>query len=1193
MKKIVEFLKNPLVIAIIGLIALSLLIWFAGPSIKFGENNSAPLGSPMARLVLIIMVLMIWGMHTLWKKLQEKKHNAELVDDLQENQAGQARDHTSSQSAEEIQVINERFTQALSTLKRLKFKGKGQNKALYELPWYIIIGPPGSGKTTALINSSLNFPLAEQFGKGALQGVGGTRNCDWWFTNEAVLIDTAGRYTTQDSHKVVDSSAWEGFLGLLKRNRRRRPINGAIIAISLLDLLSQTEEERVMHAKTIRTRIDELMEKLEIRFPIYLMFTKTDLLSGFSEFFEDMSKDDREQVWGVSLPDAPHESQSPDFDFLGAEYERLVSRLFERVLFRVNQERDPKRRGLIQGFPQQMENLRPIAENFVRQTFVKNRYRYQPYLRGVYFTSGTQDGTPIDRLMSSVSANFGFSRDLVQAAHSQGKSFFLGQLFKSVIFPEAELVGSNRKYETILLWSQRAAYAGMVGFAILLFFVWAGSVTQHKIYMAKVEEFIAEYKAESRRVSDWDRDLRAILKPLNALGKASVVYNQEQHPWLSGMGLYDSNVDNAADRAYEKQLEKLLLPKLLLYLETTLGKGDQGGDLYSTFKTYMMFHKLKHMDKKQVMDWFSANWEENMRGEAKKRTQLLLHLGSLLNADLTPADVNPRVVQNTRIRLKQVPVAQRVYSRIRSKAENAQKVDLLNMFGESVRSSFRVDERVHGVLATPFMFTREGYNLIKDNFTPDSPMIADTVNEKWVLSDDESSKLDYGEGDIKQISAKVKDLYMSDYLRHWETVYTNLAVVPFTDLRHANEVLSSFADQVYSPLLGILKTGKENTTLSNQMAADFAEDNKEGNKGKFAQTLASVSKMTVVDKQFRNVNLLLRETASKPAAINAVMDRIRQLQSFVYEISVAPDPGKMAFDTAKARYQSGAGNAITSLKAFSRTTPRPVQNWLDALSDETWKVVLASAHQHVNTQWRNMVYTPYSRALAGRYPINRSASDELALFDFSAFFKPGGTMDVFYLEYLKPFVNTTGGWSNRVIDSHSLGLSSGAIAQVYRAQKIKDIFFRGNPEIPGLTFELRPFTFQKSDACFALEVGKDNVRYCHGPKLWNTVKWSGEDENNRARVIFTDLQERQHPKSFDGPWAWFRVLDNSSVIPTRKSNVFLVTFNVDEKSYASDRPGASSNRVIKHEIKYELKAKSVDNPFKDNLLSSFRVPEGI
>lgn len=86
---------------------------------------------------------------------------------------------------------------------------------LYQLPWYVIIGAPGAGKTTALVNSGLHFPLADRFGN-QLRGVGGTRNCDWWFTNDAVLLDTAGRYTTQESQREEDAGEWQSFVALLK-----------------------------------------------------------------------------------------------------------------------------------------------------------------------------------------------------------------------------------------------------------------------------------------------------------------------------------------------------------------------------------------------------------------------------------------------------------------------------------------------------------------------------------------------------------------------------------------------------------------------------------------------------------------------------------------------------------------------------------------------------------------------------------------------------------------------------------------------------------------------------------------------------------------------------------------------------------------------------------------------------------------
>jgi len=114
-------------------------------------------------------------------------------------------------SAEALQ-LRERFEEAVAALKQKRKRGH----SLYDLPWYVIVGAPGSGKTTALVNSGLNFPLEQRSGRGSLRGVGGTRNCDWWFTDEAVFLDTAGRYLTQDSDAASDSAGWSEFLALLR-----------------------------------------------------------------------------------------------------------------------------------------------------------------------------------------------------------------------------------------------------------------------------------------------------------------------------------------------------------------------------------------------------------------------------------------------------------------------------------------------------------------------------------------------------------------------------------------------------------------------------------------------------------------------------------------------------------------------------------------------------------------------------------------------------------------------------------------------------------------------------------------------------------------------------------------------------------------------------------------------------------------
>ncbi len=1190
MQSVINFFKNRVVISIIGLSILSALIWFVGPAFKFGEDNFSPLQGETARLLAIIVFIVFWGLNNLRIQRQEDKNNDELLSALKEHPAEESSSIVSGQTLEEMQQIGERFLHALATLKKLKFKGRGKNKALYELPWYIIIGPPGSGKTTALINSGLEFPLEEQFGKGALHGVGGTRNCDWWFTNDAVLIDTAGRYTTQDSHKVIDSSAWEGFLALLKKHRRRRPINGAIIAISLQDLLTQTEEERAIHAKTIRARIDELMEKLEIRFPIYLMFTKCDLVSGFSEFFEDMGKNERDQVWGISLPNAAEYSQSPDFDFLEKEYKSIITRLYERALWRVHQERDVRRRGMIQGFPQQMENLENILDQFVRQAFIKNRFRYQPYLRGVYFTSGAQDGTPIDRLMSSVSSNFGFNREVMAPPMSQGRSYFLGQLFREVIFPESELVGSNRRYEMLIIWSKRSAYAGMVGIAIVLSVVWADSFTRNEAYMSEVESYIAEFNEAKNRHNLRSGNIYSTLSTLNALAKASVVYDQEQHPWLSALGMYDARVDDAANQAYHSQLKTLFLPKLIKQLESHLKRGHRGGDLYNTFRTYVMFHKLEHMDKQLVKNWFSGQWKNELEGQATKKQELSAHLNNLLDLELQPVELDKYIVSSTRTLLLRVPASQRIYERIRTNPLYIQKVDLLNEFGESVRDYYVMNQKVRSNLSIPILFTKEGYDDV--DFSPESSVISSIVNERWLLSDGNNEKVDFIKDDLGGVSEKVKNHYLSEYSIVWQQVYDALNVRPFENLQQANDVLTSFTDPVYSPMLAILEVGESNTELSNQLAADLADDNQEGLSGQLASLVASKANWTKVDREFRNINVMLRESARKPAPISQVLLKISQLQEFVNEITFAPDPAKKAFEVAKIRYQSGDGNAISSLHAFAKNTPEPIKRWLTTLADETWRVVLRSAHQHIDSEWRSMVYRPYRQGLAGLYPLKKSSTDELALLDFVDFFKPGGTIDLFRQEYIKPFINVRSGWKNRTIDKYNLGLSQHTINQIRAAFAIQNIYFRDSAETPSLSFQLKPYRMSKHDIRFELEVGENSLSYSHGPKFWKTLKWVGSDDKNRVRIIFEDLNEKQHTKTFDGPWAWFKLLDRSILSKTEKSNVYLITYDIlADKPDAGEAP--SPELPVKHEITYEIKAKSINNPLENDLLSSFRLPENI
>ncbi|MFN3294785.1 MAG: type VI secretion system membrane subunit TssM, partial [Gemmobacter sp.] len=172
-------------------IALSLALWVFGPFLAFGEAR--PFETVVGRLVgfsvLWIGVLLVVLLILLTGRKRDERLTEEIVTAVD---PGPSADEVVTA---ELGEMREKLRGALSKLRRSRLGRRN----LYELPWYIIIGPPGAGKTTAIVNSGLKVPLADDLGKTAIAGVGGTRNCDWWFTDGAVLVDTAGRYTTQES----------------------------------------------------------------------------------------------------------------------------------------------------------------------------------------------------------------------------------------------------------------------------------------------------------------------------------------------------------------------------------------------------------------------------------------------------------------------------------------------------------------------------------------------------------------------------------------------------------------------------------------------------------------------------------------------------------------------------------------------------------------------------------------------------------------------------------------------------------------------------------------------------------------------------------------------------------------------------------------------------------------------------------
>jgi type VI secretion system protein ImpL len=545
---------------------LSAAAWFAGDALVV--DGERPLEGALARLTFIVGVAVLWLGWELWRLRGSMRENERLLDGLV---SGSANSDSTERAAQELSLLRKRFEDALRVLRKARFRSPdGERRTVAQLPWYMFIGAPGSGKTTALLNAGMRFPLGDPRGGETLQGVGGTRNCDWWFTDEAVLLDTAGRYTTQESDRDADAAAWLGFLDLLKTFRPRQPLNGVLVTVSLSDLAHWNNDELARYGAHVRERIGELHQRLGVRLPIYLVVTKVDLLAGFNEFFSEFDAERRAQVWGMTFGATELLAGGAITARFEDEFAGLERRLYAMLPGRLQKERDLQRRAAIYRFPQQFRLSGPLVAAFLRAGFASLWSGEAALVRGVYFTSGTQEGSPIDRVLGTLARSFNLERKVQPPAPGTGKSFFLRRLLREVIFVEASLAGVNAALERRRRRALNGAFIGLAALTFGLGGAWTLAYFNNRELVAATQANTAAARAQIQaQAALRPGDEARLLALLDRLLELRVRVDPAGMPVRVGLG-QGEKLGTQAARAYRNALRDTLLPHAVLSLERTM-----------------------------------------------------------------------------------------------------------------------------------------------------------------------------------------------------------------------------------------------------------------------------------------------------------------------------------------------------------------------------------------------------------------------------------------------------------------------------------------------------------------------------------------------------------------------------------------------------------------------------------------------
>lgn len=1175
-------------LTILGLICFGVAVWYGGPmtGVEF-------LAKVWARVTVISVVVGIFVLVWLIRWRRRRKAAKALEEAL-----------IPVEPVGDGKVLAERMSEALVTLKK-----SGGSAYLYDLPWYLIIGPPGAGKTTALANSGIEFPLA-----GGTEGFGGTRYCDWWFAEDAILIDTAGRYTTQDSDKEADEASWTSFLELLKKGRPKQPINGVILAFSVEDMMTSGEEQIAAHAETVRKRLAEVHETLKIDFPVYVLFTKADLISGFREYFSSFSLNRRNGVWGVTFQTKDRKTLT--HESVPAEFDKLVARLSEEVIDRLSEEQDGVSRIAIFGLPGQMALLRDNVSDFLRRVFEPTRYKTNAILRGFYFTSGTQEGTPIDQVLGAMSRVGEGSVEFQPSFMSgKGKSFFLHDLLRRVIFEERDWVSHDRKaVRRSVIWRSVAASAiGLITVGLLGAFGY--SYWQNASLVKTAETEAASYARSA--IAEIDRDyidnpdLNGILPHLEGLRTMPAGYGDSEEATLwEGFGLGQRDrLQAAAEDTYSDALERMLRPRLILALEREMPKVMRDGEtteIYRTLKVYMLLGgQGERTDDDAIKSWFDEQWRNDFTGRTgiDTREQLGRHLDAMLVLDDSRdllVDIDTATIKAAREAIVQLPLVDQAYSLIMDRAEMAGLPDwsLVERTGASAPLVFAArDGSDLSQVQVPAIFTYEGF---WSYFFPQLEVVGDRLrDDQWVLGD--AARLVEFDAQLNRLDRALMERYRRDFKAAWEGMFSNLALASMAADKPRYQALGAAASATASPLLLLVREVEAETRLTREFEGleEMTPEALAGGgeaagavQGALANRLRSRSsgiQRILLDAASGGRKAQDRVTGSSEDSVSRPIERIEEEFSRWHAL-LEGEPGQRAIDAVLGNLGSIWTNlrlAETNPEQSAALQPQLLNNLTQYNSQlpETLAGLINEAERgfrrgaadsnlaSMNRSLTNQITFFCRENIATAYPFGSSARS-LSIDNFSKFFGPGGDMDRFYSEVLEPYVERTPEGLRYRADSVLSGrLSTNTLRQFERAERIRQAFFAGGGTSPQVEITVAHVDSHNSIKGAMLVINDMPIPTIKGDSP-RTIVWPG---TGKATVLqISPARNRDSELQFRGSsWTFIDFL-RAATSKAQRGDTLRATYTIGGRT-----------------ITYDFTINAVTNPFTMRELKDFECPQSL
>ncbi|WP_036015708.1 type VI secretion system membrane subunit TssM [Budvicia aquatica] len=1151
--------RSSVTLMIAAFIVLSLIwLWVWGSEWKIGDY--APFASITKRLLITAVYALTVGIWVVWLMVQKIRQYEKARQETKEEIKDPVSTHV---------LLQQRYLQ--HWLIKLQRHFKQSRSAVYQVPWYLMLGDKGSGKTT-LLNESIK--LTRLYEVEETDDTDEHLYLECLLSDRAAIFDVRGELINQndspeDKPKLY-SRLWTSLLEWLATERTRQPLNGIILTIDIHKFILSSKQQRETYIATLNQRLTDIVNTRQNRVPLYLIFTKLDLFYGFESIYQSLSKEERDTILGVTFTLNDEQSWEAELARFWQNWiQRINSAMPDMMLNNV----DSHQRSSLFTFSRQMVGMEEFAKNLI-ESLLFNIDKNSLLLRGLYLTSSTQKGQMDDLFVKSAAAQYQLSRQPYPTWQTaQTVPYFTRNLFSQVLFSEPNLAGENEHYTRLARRRMTIFGSGAALLTLCLIGSWQYYYIQN--YRAG-EDVLKQAKAFMEIEQSTGKDLYGNLQLplLNPLSEAMFAYGNyhDRNRFIADFGLYQGyNIGPNIEKTYLRLLQEKYLPAIMDGLFTELNAAPKESEQkLGILRIIRMIEDESGRNNALVLSYMQNRWSNEFKGQRALQDQLYDHLGYAMdhvqwyqsrqngNAGALEAFSPYKTpIKEAQKELSKLSIYQRVYQNLRIKASDVlpNDLNLKTQIGSSFDTIFVANNEK--LLNIPKFLTHSG--LLNYFLKQNDHLIELTSMDSWVLNI--TQNVEYSDADRAEIKRQISELYVSDYVSTWHGAVANLSIKQFSDIPEAISALENVIGGE-QPLKKALIALQENTQGMNPPTE----------KELATATVSAKDRLMInrIHREFTKETSVLDETNNQESAIQNATQKLGDLHRYLLAIQNSPSPGKAALKAVQLRLNNNGSDPIFEVQQLAKTLPEPLGRWLNELATQVWDVVVREAIQSLEVEWNEKVVSEYKLNLAGRYPFSKESMKDVPLSEFDRFFKPGGTVDSFYQENLKVFVE------NNLLqgaDNQSL-IRSDVLNQLKNIEKIRRTFF--NPQNGlGIQYAIEPVEMSGNKRRSVLNLDGQLLEYSHGRGNKVRMIWPNTMRDNvESRItLMSSASLTQRGISRSGIWAQLRLLD-AGQLSNITENTFDVRYTVD------------GGYMV-----YRVYVDSADNPFAGGLFSQFRLSE--